>query len=209
MKKTLFLLLVLLAYLQPGYAQNTIESIRERYVAAKNYIATYTGDDDYDGSNWPEYYHVEARQFLPGTGGHKEDVYMYWGEREEEEKVYASHYLTFATTKYNYAAHQYYEEYLYDADGQLAFIYATDPAVSAGEMAPFEEYEFRFYLDRGKLLRAIIKSRANDQQSFTEVYTGTSLNEMFKDALQRYLGSGEKIRQLFIDIEKKAYSYDE
>ncbi|MCR4602831.1 MAG: hypothetical protein K5683_04790 [Prevotella sp.] len=208
MKKTFFLLLGLLAFLQSGYAQNTIESIRQRYTDAKNYIASHTGQDEYDGAEWPEYYHVEARQFLPGTGGHKKDVYMYWAEREEE-KIYASHYLTFASARYNYAASPYYEEYLYDDDGQLAFVYAIDPMVALEEMAPLQEYEFRFYLSKGKLLRAIIKRRASSEQPFTEVYTGTVLSEPFEAFLQRYLGAAKKIHQLFIDIEKEAYDYDE
>ena len=79
-----------------GQAQNTVESIRQRYADAKAYIERHTGNDNNDGSDWAEYYHMEARHFLPGTGGHKEDVYMYFNEKEVDA-IYPPHYLTFAT----------------------------------------------------------------------------------------------------------------
>ena len=68
----MILLLCLSAFLQIGWAQNTMESIRQRYSDIKDYIATHTGDNKNDGAEWGEYYHVVARQFLPGTGGHQE-----------------------------------------------------------------------------------------------------------------------------------------
>ena len=116
MKKRVFILLGLFVCLQAGWAQNTVESIRKRYSDMKEYISTKNEDNPMDGATWGEYYHLEARMFLPASGGHKENLYMYWDEREEE-KIYPSHYITFATTKYNYSAMDYYEEFMYDKDG--------------------------------------------------------------------------------------------
>ena len=50
MKKRMILLLCLSALLQMGWAQNTMESIRQRYSDVKNYIATHTGDNKDDGA---------------------------------------------------------------------------------------------------------------------------------------------------------------
>ena len=168
MKKRMILLLCLSAFLQIGWAQNTMESIRQRYSAIKDYIATHTGDNKYDGAEWGEYYHVVARQFLPGTGGHQEDVYMYFDEREEE-KIYPSHYMTFATSRYNFSAREYYEEYLYDKDGKVAFVYVHDPSTSFDEGTDDKEYEMRFYLNKGKLIRSIIKELKLDEKTYREI----------------------------------------
>ncbi len=208
MRKRIILLLCVLACLQTSWAQNTMESIWQRYTDIKEYIANHTGTNDYDGSDWAEYYHVEARQFLPGTGGHKEDVYMYWNEREEE-KIYPSHYLTFATTKYNYAAIEYYEEYLYDDDGNVAFIYAHDPYFSFKDSEGGKEYEFRFYLNKGKVIQAIIKHRDNGQEQYSEVYSGRSLRKEHLAVFEGYLEKSKRIHQMFIGIENEAYHYEE
>ncbi|MBQ6202516.1 MAG: hypothetical protein IJK46_00265 [Prevotella sp.] len=204
MNKKLFLLICMAACLQLGHAQNTMESIRQRYTEAKKYIESHQGTQDNDGSDWGEYYHMEARLFLPATGGHKEDVYMYWNEREEDV-VYPSHYLTFATSKYNYAARNFYDEYLFDEDGKVAFVYVYDPLTSISDDEPDMEYEFRFYLNKGKLIKAIVKRRADDQQPFTEVYSGTSLKNRLSTVYDQYVTKAECIRKMFIAIEEEAY----
>ena len=208
MKKKVILVLCLAAIVQLGWAQNTVESIRQRYAGYKEYIATHNGDNQYDGAEWAEYYHVEARQFLPGTGGHKEDLYMYWDEREEE-KIYASHYIVFAKKKYNFSAVDYYEEYMFDPDGNVAFIYASDPMWSSDDKPSSEQYEFRFYLNKGKLINAVVKKRTGDNQPFTDVYSGSTLKKEYEGVYNKYMGDARQIRQLFINIEKEAYNYDE
>ena len=206
MKKRMILLLCLSAFLQIGWAQNTMESIRQRYSDIKDYIATHTGDNKNDGAEWGEYYHVVARQFLPGTGGHQEDVYMYFDEREEE-KIYPSHYLTFATSRYNYSAREYYEEYLYDKDGKVAFVYVHDPSTSFDEGTDDKEYEMRFYLNKGKLIMSIIKNRDFGQGEYKDVFSGANLERKYAPTYTLYLEKAEKIRQMFISIEKEAYDY--
>ena len=208
MRKKVVLLLCFAACLQSGWAQNTMESIRQRYGAIKDYIASHTGTNEDDGGEWAEFYHVEARQFLPGTGGHKEDVYMYFNEREEE-KIYPSHYLNFATTKYNFSAREFYEEYLYDADGKVAFIYARYPDASFSEVLEDKEYEFRFYFNKGKLFRALIKNKDYGQQAYKDVYSGSAPNGEYTSLYQSLLGKAEKIRHMFIAIEKEAYDYSD
>jgi len=208
MRKRIFLFLCFAISVQFVSAQNTVESIRQRYAAIQDYIATHTGSNEYDGSDWSEYYHVESRQFLPGTGGHKEDIYMYWNEREEE-KVYPSHYITFATVKYNFAARKYQEDFLYDEDGKLAFVFGYDCDAYNGETSLGGEHEFRFYLNKGKLIRAIVKKRTDMTQPFKEVYSGTTLPQAYRYFFENYQEKAEKIRQMFIAIEKEAYDYSE
>lgn len=204
MKQTVIMLLCLVAGWQAARAQNTVESIRQRYAAQKECIASHTGENANDGSEWPEYYHMEASQFLPATGGHKEDTYMYFGEREEEA-IYPSHFITFATTKFNYAAREYYMEFLYDPDGKVAFIYAYDPMVAEDDMGDDLEYEFRFYLNKGKLLKAIVKNKPMGTTAFVDVYSGTAPKPFFTRMMQGFLDKAEKIRQMFIAIENEAY----
>ena len=194
---------------QAGWSQKSIEAIRDRYASYKNYIATHTGTNQYDGGEWAEYYHIEVRQTLPGTGGHMEDVYMYWDEKESDDLVYPPHYLTFATTKYNFAARVFYEEYMFDIDGNPEFIYAYDPLWAPGESTEDAQYEFRFYLSKGKLIKAVIKKRTADDQPYTDVFSGTSLKKEFAKVFSNYKANAARIKQLFIHIEDSSYSYSE
>ena len=208
MKKTVFMLLCFMASLQLVHAQDALESIRQRYASIKKYIETHQGDNPNDGAEWAEFYHLQGQQMLPGTGGHKDDIYMYWNEREEE-KIYPSHYLTFATRKYNYSAITYYEEYLYDEDGQVAFAYIHNPSWSPDGEGEQKEYEFRFYLKKGRLIESSIKSRDYGQQAYKEVHKGTRLETYYANVFDEYMHQAEKLRRMFINIEEVTFDYDE
>lgn len=208
MKKSVFILLGLFVCLQAGWAQNTVESIRKRYSNIKEYISSKNEDNPNDGATWGEYYHLEARMFLPASGGHKENLYMYWDEREED-KVYPSHYITFATTKYNYSAMEYYEEFMYDEDGKVAFIYAYTPCHSFSDNQEDMQYEMRFYFSREKLIKAIIKKRKDVQSPYTEEFNGNALKSLYAPYMQEMIDKAGKIRQMFISIERETYDYSE
>lgn len=206
MKKRIFVLLSFVICLQAGWAQNTVESIRQRYMEMKEYIAQNQGSDTYDGAFFGEYYHLQARQWLPATGGHLEDTYLYWGEAESDDTViYKPHYVKFVTKKFNYAAREYYQEYLYDPDGNVAFIYAYDPMTQLEGDDDDMQYEFRFYLNKGRLIKAIIKRKNWQEQDFKEVWSGTTLKPIYKSAFDEYKGVSRTMRELFINIEKEAY----
>ena len=111
MGKRLFITLCLIACIQCGWAQNTVESIRKRYADIKELIGEKTGEEENfnDGATFTQCYKVEASHMLPATGGHRENITFYFDEKENEnDEVYASHFLTFVTTKYNYAVREYY-----------------------------------------------------------------------------------------------------
>jgi hypothetical protein len=204
--KKLLLLLVGLLMVTAGWSQNTVESIRKRYAEAKEYARTYTGDNVDDGADFGQYYHLEARQWLPATGGHIEHTYLYYAEQEAaDEVIYKPHYLWFATTRFNYAAREYYQEFLYDADGKVAFIYAYDPMTTLEGDENDMQYEFRFYFSKGRLIKALVKRKAWDEKEFKEVYVGATLKPAYKSNYNELLSASRKIRQLFVDIEKEAY----
>ena len=208
MKPRIIIMLCFMACLQGAMAQNTVESIRQRYQSMKEYISTHTDQNLNDGAEFGEFYHLNVRQWLPATGGHLEDTYFYWGEVEDnEDLVYPDHYLEFVTTRYNFAARNYYEEYLYDADGNVAFIYAYDPMKAMEDGADDKEYEFRFYMNKGRLIKGIIMQKGYEQQAFKEEWQGTKLPAKYADVYSGYMASANQLKELFVNIEKRSYSY--
>ena len=210
MKKTLtIIMLCLAANVQWGWAQNTMASIRQRYADMKEYINTHNGTNDNDGAEWMECYHVEARHFLPATGGHKEDVYMYFGEKENpNDLIYTQHFLKFVTTKYNYAVREYYEEYLYDEDGNIAFIYALQPWLDIDGDKDLD-YEFRFYFNKGKLINTIVKKSPIGENAFVEDYSGATVRKPHQEFYQGFLAKSKAFMKMFKSMEEVMYNYSE
>ncbi|MBR5083428.1 MAG: hypothetical protein IKX33_02420 [Prevotella sp.] len=217
MGKRLFITLCLIACIQCGWAQNTVESIRKRYADIKELIREKTGEEESytDGATFTQCYKVEAAHWLPATGGHKENITFYFDEKENEnDEVYASHFLTFVTTKYNYAVREYYEEYLYDPDGKIAFIYAYLPYEYIEDTgSPNDvpvQLEYRFYFNNGKLLHALIKKRPledNTTTAFQVAYEGKKPNGWYDRELIRYMHNAEKYSKLFDALDQTTYEY--
>jgi len=176
-------------------AQTTVESIRERYNGIKSYLAEMMKEDGVPA----EYCQLHVKQNLPGTGPHFEDVLLYWGDdMDDEDEIYPNHHICYAQTKYNFAAREFYEEYLYDDKGNLIFIYARNPDIG------FDEgiiYDFRFYLNKGKVMNVIIKSSADDGKTFKDVYTGTTMPKQYTEEFERCLDASKRYKQLFDSID--------
>ena len=212
MRKAIIMSLLLVGCLQVALAQNTIASIRKAYQEQKAVIAEMAEDFPYDGMP-PAYYHLSVVMNLPATGLHRENIRMYFGEMEQDEEEdynpYPPHYLSFLTTKYNYAAREFYEEYLYDKNGQVMFIYAQTPDIDMGSM-----HELRLYFDGQKLLRLNVKE-ANDLKSyddtavkaagFKDVYTGTSIPEAYKESCDMYQQKAKQYLSMFKSIDNTVY----
>lgn len=215
MGKSIFITLCLIVCTQCGWAQNTVESIRKRYADIKEMITEKTGEEENfnDGATFTQCYKVEASHWLPATGGHKENITFYFDEKEGSDEIYSSHYLTFVTTKYNYAVREYYDEYLYDEDGKIAFIYAYLPFEYVDDSPTGDDplqFEYRFYFNKGKLLHAVIKMRPVENSATTPFkvdYEGKKLNERYSNELQRYMDSAEKYRKLFDTLDETTYGY--
>ena len=210
--KTIIITMLLVLSAQGAVAQQTIEDIRKAYAGVVEYIGMMS--DDFPGEGIPpEYYHLHASQMLPATGMHKEDIRLYYydveEENEDEPRIYPLHYLRFATTKYNYAAREFYEEYLYDEKGQLMFVYAINPDVSEN-MLP---YELRLWYDGKRLLRFNAKKfdstqtyfdiKTLKQDSFKDEYTGKTIPEKFSDEVNRCKQSAQNKLKLFKAIENR------
>lgn len=212
MRKAVIMSLLLVGCLQVALAQNTIASIRKAYQEQKAVIAEMAEDFPYDGMP-PAYYHLSVVMNLPATGLHRENIRMYFGEQEQDDEEdynpYPPHYLSFLTTKYNYAAREFYEEYLYDKNGQVMFIYAQTPDIDMGSM-----HELRLYFDGEKLLRLNVKE-ANDLKSyddtavkaagFKDVYTGTSIPEAYKESCNMYQKKAQQYLSMFKSIDGTVY----
>ena len=89
----------------------------------------------------------------------------------------------------------------------MAFVYVHDPSTSFDEGTDDKEYEMRFYLNKGKLIKGIIKNRDFGQGEYKEVFSGANLERKYAPTYTLYLEKAEKIRQMFISIEKEAYDY--
>ena len=189
-------LFALLAMAQTMWAQDAIESIREQYAGVKEMIARMEPDQGWP----PEYYHLKVVQNLPGTGYHEENVRMYFTD-EEVDEIYPPHKLLFVSSKYNFAAREFYEEYLFDSDGHLIFIYALTP-----DAVDEKESELRFYLADGNLIKTLVKSRAwGSDAPFKEEYSGTFCPPAYKPSFQAYIQYAAKFKHLFKSIDNSTY----
>lgn len=209
--KRIITILCLAACLQGAWAQNAVENIRQRYNAMKELIASHSGEADTNGADNGTFYHLTGTFNLPATGFHTEDTYLYFEDEEDptEEKIYLPHRLTFATTRYNFAPRVYYEEYLYDADGRVAFIYAYDPMMAFDDDEQDMQYEFRFYMEKGRVVKTIVRKKSYDEEAFRDVWQGNQLPKKYERAHSSLVANAAQLATLFKDIEKRTYSYAE
>ena len=211
MKKRLsFTLLLCMAWMLTVSAQNSIESIRKEYQGVQQWINQMSENFPSDGIP-SEYYDLRVEQNLPGTGPHHESIRMYYGELEPEEEgdPYPPHYLRFARVKYNYAAREYYEEYLFDDKGNVMFVYAITPDV-IDDMVP---YELRMWFDGKRLLRfnakkfdgslTYIDIATLKKGTFKDEYTGKTIPEKFDSETDRCKQGAQRYLTLFKSIDKR------
>ena len=174
-------------------AQVTVESIRKEYNSIKSDLAEMMKEDGIPA----EYCQLHVAQNLPGTGPHFEDVLFYWGDNDDDE-IYPSHYVRYASTKYNFAVREYYEEYLYDQKGNTLFIYARNPEIG------FDDgiiYDFRFYLNKGKVMNVIVKSSTDGGKTFKDMYTGKTVPEKYAEEYKRCLDASKRYKNLYDAID--------
>ena len=155
---------------------------------------------------------LQVMQNLPGTGPHLEDINMFYGEEESDDDViYPPHYLRFTTIKYNYAAREFYEEYLYDDKGQVMFIYALTPDVEGG--GDIWPYELRMWFDGQRLLRFNAKKFEGPldyldiatlkKGTFKDEYTGKTIPKKFVSEADRCKQGAQRYQSLFKSIDNR------
>ena len=194
---SVFVLLALVSKAQTEKYRNTKAAIREHYAAAKAYIEQQR-DVEAGGDIYPvtQCFSVQVKQNLPGTGYHQEDIKLYYHEKQEsDEQIYPDLYLNFATKQYNFAARDYYEEYLYDNQGRIEFIYTSIPELNEGK-----NYELRFYFDKGILIEVIVKKRQIDSSKFETIYQGKTVPAAYTDCYESRLSAAKKMMALFQTI---------
>lgn len=214
MKRVVLSLLFCVTWVLTASAQNSIQGIRKAYQEVHEMIDKMTPKGDISWEMPPEFYDLHVVQNLPGTGKHEENIRMFYGylESEEEGDPFPPHYLRFTTAKYNFAAREYYEEYLYDDKGQVMFIYAIMADVIIGELIP---YELRLYFDGERLLRFTAKKY--DGQSgyldiaslrkaiFKEEFSGTVIPEKFGEATDSLKQRAKRFLTMFKGIDDNTY----
>ena len=211
MKKTIvFTLLLCAVWTLTASAQNTVESIRKEYQDVQKWIAEM---EDFESETYPAYYDLHVKQNLPGTGLHEENICLYFTEEEpdyEAEEVYTSptNHLRFVKAKYNFAAREFYEEYLYDDKGQVMFIFAITVDVDE------HPYQLRMWFDGKRLLQFTAKQLEGypDEQvdillktNSKMVYSGSTIPEKYQRETDRYMQQAEKHLKLFKGIDDNKY----
>ena len=183
-------------------AQDAVSTIRKHYTETQQMVAQYA-EWEKEGE-WtmpcPMYYEVNIKQNLPGTGYHKEWIRLYFYEKENEEweadEPMLFRNIHFVTAKYNYAAREFYDEYLFDEKGNLEFIFARN-----ADIDDFKGGEYRFYFKDGKLIKDIVSVRNPATEKYEQKYTGTKVPEEYESDYKDYLGKAEHYKDLFKTID--------
>lgn len=199
--KIAFIILLSCLTVQTVSAQDVKKSIRDHYAAVKEMIANSV-QIEAEGEQYPvnECYKVKIKQNLPGTGLHEEDVLIYYDEVAGDDEVYPAHRIEYVSSSYNYAAAKYFQEFLFDKNGHVSFIYASKPDVEDGK-----EYEFRFYFNKGKLFDVLVKSRKEGEKDFSTEYSGKTLPQKYVSSYQMYADDVAKYGRLFEAIDGAAH----
>ena len=133
------LLCVSLSAQNPG--ADVVKSVRAAYAAAKEKINLTTQEDGAPRNDMV----ATIRCMVPATGPRTEVFHCYFDLETDEN---GAHYLPyFITRKYNVAAREFYEEYLYDpVEGRLRFVLLQGDTFEGGKNT--ERY---YYDDEGML----------------------------------------------------------
>lgn len=197
MKRIFIMFAIMFSIASMSFGQQTIDKIRTHYNEMRSYVDQMaTWDEEYPV---PTFYHVKIQENYPGTGRHEEDVYIYHDivEPVADDVIFPPKRISFVTSKYNFAARGFYEEYLYDEKGNIEFIYG---------FAEYDEedkdWEYRFYFKDGKPIKCIVKNRGYvdgnaDSKGFSVVYEGSSVSKKFENIYKGFLGKSKKFKTLF------------
>ena len=204
MKQIILVISLLLLSTLTTQAQDAKQAIRQHYADVKAQVAQIQ-EIEKSGDQYPvpQTYTVVIKQNLPATGYHEETLQMFYREElESDEQIYADLYLDFATQKYNFAAREYYQEYLYDKQGRIEFIYATEPDVINGI-----DYEYRFYFSQGRLIDVLVKSRktGEGETTFNTVYQGKTVPVQYSDEYKNRVASSKSIMTVFKSIDSNRH----
>ena len=190
--------MVLMTFGAPTIAQN-VETIRRDYNAAKHLEKRQQGDDASDIN----VFQTKVYKTWPGSGPHAVEVAMYCREHgpDKDYSAYLDNAICFVTTSYNVAARSYYEEYMYDVDEKIEFIYARG-VDDSGDMESWTEYEYRFYFGANGVIKLIVKRRPfGDESQFAQEYSGATVPDKYKAKLKELQSSSKYFKDLFDTLD--------
>ena len=121
MGKRIYLgMLLAMTFVLSATAQDAVSVIRKHYTETQQKIEAIEKEEIPQ-----EYYEVKILQNLPGTGPHQEVMRLYYNVKDNEDwqpdEPMLTRDLHFVTWKYNYAAREFYEEYLQTHTGQRVY----------------------------------------------------------------------------------------
>lgn len=165
MKKFFYTLILLcICGIADAGAQN-IASIRERYSTIKDMIAYQQPDKNTNNTST-----VTWSQNAPETGPQIYNYTLYFTPVEYNEDGYMKNQkLQFVQSKYNIAASDFYEEYLYDRFENLVFIYTRHPSEDGNATI-----DTQVYLNQGTILKMTINEVKDGKSKL--LYSGKSYN---------------------------------
>ena len=194
-KKIIICLLMALTFVLPATSQDAVSVIRKHYTEAKQKVTEYE-----EGNITPEYYEVNILQNLPGTGPHNERMRIYYYEKDagddwQPDDPFLTRSIHFVTNKYNFAAREFYEEYLYDEKGNIEFIYCRD--------ADMDEVggEFRLYFKGNKLFKVLVNTRNPETEEYKQTYSGATMPQKYEREYKASLYKTEKFKRMFDEID--------
>ena len=108
--------------------------------------------------------------------------------------------LQFVTYKYNYAAREFYEEYLYDKKGNIEFAYIRD-----ADMEDSNGGEFRLYFSNGKLFKVLVNTRNPETDEYVQTYSGATMPEKYSRSYDYYRNRIERNKRMFTEIDNDTF----
>ena len=196
----------MLCCMQVAMAQDEISTIRKHYAEAQEMVAEYAAWEKEGECSMPcpMYYEVNIKQNLPGTGYHKERIRLYFFEKENEEgnadepMLFRS--LHFVTWKYNYAAREFYEEYLYDEKGNIEFAYVRN-----ADMDHFKGGEMRCYFQNSNLFKVLVSIRNEETEKYEQKYSGTMVPKEYARVYEGCQHEIDRFKHLFEEIDGETF----
>ncbi len=191
-----FCLLLLSIFILNAQEQD-ITKIKQLYNDAQENIA-YQKNGDIPEDN----IHLVINQNMPALGPQTYDYNFYFTlDYSEEEPGEYFHTLCFVNRSFNFAQSAfYYEEFLYDKNGDLVFYFLRMKAAFC--------FELRCYFKDENLIKILIKEVNSDgdcENSNDYVITHQSVNEVpynYEEYVNSIKPASEKIKNIFKTIDK-------
>lgn len=196
MKKIMFLLGLVLFFIETFSQESEIKFIREQYSKAQENIG-YQRDSLIPLDNIK----ITLNQNMPAIGQQTFDYNFFFTlEYSEEVDGEYFHQLYFATKSYNIAASYFsYEEFLFNEKEELIFYFLK---YRSGYEPEFNR-EIRCYFNNNKLIKITVKEAPfeNDDESelvFKQVYESTSkVPDNFKEDYDNLFSTLENIKDIY------------